>query len=127
MKTKKISSTAKERITFLKQVLSKKKDYTEALSLLGDLYTRSGRIRSGYKIDRQLVYLQPVEPFHYYNLACDCALLGKKDEAMMYLEIAIILGFDDFEHISKDPDLECIRKEPGYEKVVREVFSRRIK
>ncbi|MCM8764442.1 MAG: hypothetical protein NC830_03655, partial [Candidatus Omnitrophica bacterium] len=76
---------------------------------------------------RHLAFLQPFEPYHYYNLACDCALLGKKEKALLYLKISIILGYNDFKHLTEDPDLENLRGDARYDKLVRQISGGRIK
>jgi len=127
LKNKRVTLVRNKEYVFLKQVLSRKNDHIEALEILGDLYTRSGYVESGYAVDKHLVHFQPFNPVHYYNLACDCALLGRKDEAIIYLKIAVILGFDDLNHIRKDPDLASLRGNQKYEKFIREISSGRVK
>ncbi|MCM8788627.1 MAG: hypothetical protein NC907_02425 [Candidatus Omnitrophica bacterium] len=112
---------------FLQQVLKMSPDYIEALEMMGDLCTRSGALEEGFAIDRHLAFLQPFEPYHYYNLACDCALLGKKEKALLYLKISIILGYNDFKHLTEDPDLENLRGDARYDKLVRQISGGRIK
>lgn len=117
----------KRKITgdFIHMLLSRKKDFVEALEILGDMYTKSGNIESSLAIDRMLVNLEPLEPVHYYNLACDYALIDKKEQSMVYLKIAIILGFSDFEYLKEDPDLASLRSDPEYEKLIKKIYSRR--
>lgn len=137
MKNKKSHTTRKkllcgktlnnQRYYFLNQILEENPDYIEALEIMGDLCTKSGDFETGFAIDMRLAFLQPLEAIHYYNLACDCALLGKKDEALMYLNIAIILGYSDFKHLNEDPDLASIREDERYEKLINGISCRRIK
>ena len=47
-----------------------------------------------------------------YNIACDHALAGRKDQAVEYVVKAIDLGFLDFEHIASDTDLTSVAKDP---------------
>lgn len=49
-----------------------------------------------------------------YNLACACALTGKKEQALTAFARAVELGFWDWEHIGKDSDLDSIRAEPAF-------------
>lgn len=49
-----------------------------------------------------------------YNLACVRARLGQREEAIADLEGAIALGFVDFHHIERDPDLAPLRDTAGY-------------
>ncbi len=49
-----------------------------------------------------------------YNLACVRARLGQREEAIADLEGAISLGFVDFHHLERDPDLAPLRDSAGY-------------
>jgi hypothetical protein len=46
-----------------------------------------------------------------YNVACGYALLGKKTEAIDWLEIAIAAGWQRWDHMREDTDLDGLRKE----------------
>jgi tetratricopeptide (TPR) repeat protein len=54
----------------------------------------------------------------YYNLACNSAKAGDKAKAVEWLEKAIKAGFVDRAWIKKDGDLDLIRNEPGYKKLL---------
>lgn len=54
----------------------------------------------------------------YYNLACVCAMNQKKKDALKYLELAIKNGFTNKKHIEADLDLELIRSEERYKKLL---------
>jgi len=49
----------------------------ETLIRLGELYSRSGRLREGLSVDLRLVTLAPVDPIVRYNLACSLSLTGR--------------------------------------------------
>jgi hypothetical protein len=49
-----------------------------------------------------------------YNAACAFARLGRRDQALEYLRQAVAEGFTDRAFIEKDPDLQSLRKEPGF-------------
>lgn len=51
----------------------------------------------------------------YYNLACYHALLGRKQEAMDYLTIALENDESLREWAREDGDLDLLRDEPGFE------------
>lgn len=53
----------------------------------------------------------------HYNLACAYALLKKKKEAFMELEISIDKKDQTFEYVEKDPDWDQLREEPEYKKL----------
>jgi tetratricopeptide (TPR) repeat protein len=54
----------------------------------------------------------------YYNAACLFSLLQEPDSAMQYLGKAIELGYRDFKHISRDPDLDNIRNLPEFKALI---------
>jgi len=53
-----------------------------------------------------------------YNIACGYALLGEKKNALDWLEKAIEIGWKDGDHLEKDSDLESLRGEERYKKLV---------
>jgi Flp pilus assembly protein TadD len=91
------------------------------LSWLGHAYTRLGRIEEGLAVDRELTQLQPEDPTARYNLACSFALLGRVAEALDALETAVALGYRDPDHMRSDPDLERLRAEPRFRKLLQEL------
>jgi HEAT repeat protein len=54
----------------------------------------------------------------YYNLACNSAKAGDRAKAVEWLEKAVRAGFIDRPWIKKDGDLDSIREEPGYKKLL---------
>jgi HEAT repeat protein len=54
----------------------------------------------------------------YYNLACLYALTGDRARSVDWLEKAVKAGFTDRAWIRKDGDLDAIREEPGYKKLL---------
>jgi HEAT repeat protein len=54
----------------------------------------------------------------YYNLACNSAKAGDKAKSVEWLEKAVKAGFVDRAWIRKDGDLDAIREEPGYKKLL---------
>ena len=53
-----------------------------------------------------------------YNIACAYSLLKKNEDAIKFLERAIKDGFNDFQHMQKDTDLDNIRNDAGYKKLI---------
>ena len=53
-----------------------------------------------------------------YNVACGYALLGMKEEAIDWLETSIKAGFSKIDHLRKDPDLDTLRNEKRYKKLL---------
>ena len=60
----------------------------------------------------------PGNPFLYYNIACCESLLGRRDEAVGHLKLAIE-GHADFVQMARDDrDFDPVREDPRFEKLV---------
>ena len=66
----------------------------------------------------KILEIDPEEELAYYNLACAYSLWGRTGEAMEALRGALENGFDDFDHMIKDEDLDPIRDEESYRKLI---------
>jgi tetratricopeptide (TPR) repeat protein len=86
-----------------------------ALTALGALYTRMALHEKALEIDRRLVTLLPDDVIVHYNLACSLAMIGQSDRALDALEMAVLLGYDNLEHMKKDSDLDTLRQHPRYQ------------
>jgi predicted Zn-dependent protease len=90
-------------------------------SILAHIYTQSGRIDSGLKMDRKLVRLHPEDPTAHYNLACSLSLKGRKAEAVKVLRSAVSLGYKDFHWMQHDPDLNAISDYSGFQTLLSDL------
>lgn len=109
----KIQDTTFE-IGFFESVLRRDSSYAEVIEILGGLYTKTGRISDGLRMDRRLVRLQPENPTAHYNLACSLALCRRKADALRSLKQAVQLGYKDFDWMSQDPDLDGLKERPEF-------------
>lgn len=64
------------------------------------------------------IELNPEDPGGYYNLACFYSVTNKADESLANLEKALQFGYNDFEHIEIDSDLDGIRSNPDFNKLI---------
>ena len=103
-------------IEFLEGLTRRGPDWLEPLKLLGDVYTRRGRIQEGLRVDERLASLCPEDPEVHYNLACSLSLTHQFDQAFDALDRAFKLGYEDLDWLNKDPDLANLRKHPLYKK-----------
>lgn len=67
---------------------------------------------------RQAFRIRPESQKNYYNAACVASLANDKDTAILWLEKAIAFGFDNYNHISKDSDLDNLRSDTRFLKMV---------
>ena len=52
---------------------------------------------------------EPTDPIGRYNLACKYALAGERDQAFLWIDKAIDVGFGAVDGMQKDPDLASLR------------------
>jgi tetratricopeptide (TPR) repeat protein len=105
-------------IGFYEGLLEKKPDFAQALVLLGEIYTRKGFIEKGLEADRKLVDLRPDDPVVHYNLACDYSLLKMPEQSLEALQTSLRLGYRDFSWLEKDEDLDFVRQDERFRKLV---------
>jgi hypothetical protein len=101
-------------ISFYESVHRRCPAYVDVIELLGGLYTKTGRIADGLKMDRKLVRLQPSNATAHYNLACSLALSKRRTEALQSLRQAVSLGYKDIDWLLQDPDLETLKGDPQF-------------
>lgn len=53
-----------------------------------------------------------------YNIACDYALLGEKEQAFKWLQKAFDMGFRNLAHSFTDSDLQSLHDDPRFNKIV---------
>ena len=104
-------------IDFLEALVRRAPDYVEALQVLGDDYSDRGRAGDGLKVDERLLQLRPDDANVRFNYACSLALTGALDQSCIELETAFNLGYRDVRWLQEDPDLDALRKHPGYRKI----------
>ncbi len=105
-------------IGFFESVLKRDPRYVEVIAILGGLYTKTGRIADGLRMDRRMVKLCPEDATAHYNLACSLALTDRRAEAIRTLRHAIELGYADYDWMENDPDLLCLREYPEFRDMI---------
>jgi tetratricopeptide (TPR) repeat protein len=113
-------------VLFLQSVLEIDPENMEVMIQLGDLYTRLGRLEESLAIDIRLVKLCPEEKVFHYNLACTYSVLKHMDSALLALEKALLLGYDDIEQIETDTDLGNLRKDRRFRHLIKAHFNREL-
>lgn len=107
-------------IAFYESVLERAPDYLDVLRCQGELLTRKGLHERALKIDRRLAELAPADCIVHYNLACSLAMTGSRCEALAALRCALESGYDDFDYLETDADLDGLRQEPAYRALMKE-------
>lgn len=98
---------------------------TEALQTLGQALTRAGRHQEALEADLRLANLRPRDPIAFYNLACSYSNLEDLDGAFDALKRAFELGYNDYKHLLKDPDLENVRRDRRFKQLLIRKWGKR--
>lgn len=103
-------------IQFCEGLLKKNPSFVEALSVLGDAYTKRGMYEKGLVVDEKLSQLKPSDATVLYNLACSYSLLNKIDLAYRTIKQALRRGYDHFEYLENDSDLANLRMDARFQR-----------
>lgn len=96
-----------------------------AFEMLGQALTRAGRHPEALDADLRLAKLRPKDPVAYYNLACSYSNLRNVDAAFEALHRAFDLGYNDYRHLLKDPDLENVRRDRRFRTLLDKKWGKR--
>jgi tetratricopeptide (TPR) repeat protein len=107
-------------IAFYDRILERDPAYVDVLRCQGELLSRKGLHERALVIDRRLAELLPDDFVVRYNLACSLAVGGHSREAIVALREALEQGYDDFEYLENDGDLDSLREDPAYRALLRE-------
>ena len=107
-------------VEFFGKLVAAAPGFAEVLRVQASNLTTKGRLLDGLAVDKQLVATRPADPTAHYNLACRYALLKQPDLAIVTLRKAVELGYRDFRYMLEDHDLDSIRKDPRFRKLLRE-------
>ncbi len=107
-------------IAFYDGILRREPDFVDVLRCQGELLSRKGLHDLAVVVDRRLARLLPEDYVVRYNLACSLAMGGYRKEAIAALRTALENGYDDFEYLETDSDLDSLRDDPTYRALLRE-------
>ncbi len=88
---------------------------------LGALYWDIGEEVKAIEFTKKAITKDPSINQGYYNLACFYSIKNKKESAIVFLRDAIEKGFGDCLIIKNDKDLENIRDEDGFIKILSDL------
>ncbi len=106
-------------------VLESNPQDVRALEMLGQALTRAGRHDEALEADLRLAGLRPKDPIAFYNLACSYSHLENLDAAFDALHRAFDLGYRDYRHLLKDPDLENVRRDRRFKRLLDKKWGKR--
>jgi tetratricopeptide (TPR) repeat protein len=96
-----------------------------ALEMLGQALTRVNRHQEALEVDLRVARLRPNDPVAFYNLACSYSNLEDLDGAFTALRQAFDLGYKDYPHLLRDPDLENVRRDRRFKALLDKKWGKR--
>ncbi|WP_372805980.1 tetratricopeptide repeat protein [Pontiella sp.] len=110
-------------LAFLQKVSERLPEDVEILQALADLYTRTGKYQEGLVIDLKLSHQLPHDNLVWYNLGCSYSLTNRPDDAFEALSKAVDLGYNDYDWMKTDPDLNNLHADPRFESLLSWLYS----
>ena len=108
--------TAKD---YYKRAVSLQPEFPEALYELAKIYISRSEYEKAMLIYHKMITFLPDNPVVYYNIACIYARQNKPEPSVAWLQKAVDKGFDDWEHIKTDSDLDNIRSASEFQIFVK--------
>lgn len=96
-------------------------DHAALLVLVGNALLNDGAYEQAIAQYRKALEAEPQNQIAWYNVACAMSLLNRVDEAMDALREAVRFGYDDFEWMDNDADLENVRNDARYPEFRKEL------
>jgi dienelactone hydrolase len=87
------------------------------LAQIGTLQLTLNKVDAGIETLTRSIAINPA-PVTHYNLACGYAKKGEKVKALENLEAAVRLGYANKTEMSNDPDLQSVREEERFKKLL---------
>lgn len=101
-----------------RQTLSLKPDYFQALTKLAQLYTEQKEYDKAISLFKKTIELYPKKNNLYYNIGCLYSKKHMETESISWLKKAIKNGFDNFQWMKTDPDLDNIRTSLNFQELL---------
>jgi tetratricopeptide (TPR) repeat protein len=109
-----------EAIDQYQKALSIQSEFPEALNSLAEVYVARGDYDMAVSVLKKMTTLWPNTPRTYYNLACIYARQNKTDESINQLEKAVNKGYNNWDLIKTDKDLDNIRDTLYYKNLMKD-------
>lgn len=98
--------------------INKHPDYAVAYSNRAIAYMQQKKFNKAMDDLKKASEIAPNDPMVHYNFTSLYSLQNQLDRALDSLDKALALGFNDYDSLRKDTDLNNLRKHPEYKKVL---------
>ena len=103
-----------EAITNYKKALHHNNSFKEATINLSTAYMKNSNYDKALETLKRGMLLDSKNPHIHYNYACYYSLIGQPKTSLEMLKAAIHFGFNKFNQIERDPDLQKLRQSPEF-------------
>lgn len=94
----------------------------EGYSRLAHAYARLNRNEDAIDCYKKVIELEPeMASMSYYNMACAYSVLKRVDDGIEAIRKAIEAGYDDYDWMQLDGDLNNLRKDPRFQELVKKL------
>jgi len=118
--TERLNEIVKTTLTFFRQYLEQYPDDGRARILYASILVFVEKIEEAKKETNMALELSPNDNVMLYNAVCLYSRIKEKKLAVETLRNIISSGFEHYDWIKRDPDLENIRNEPGYLELMKD-------
>ena len=108
----------KEAVRLYRKSLSAQHLYVKSQTRLARIYSREGDYDKAIQAYMAIIRQKPDIAGLYYNIACLYAKQNRKTAAMQWLKMGINRGYDNWNLIQTDRDLDNIRHLPEYKDLI---------
>ncbi len=98
--------------------MNKDPNYAEAYSGRAGAYMLQGKNNKALDDLKKAKEVNPESASIRYNLACVHSLMGNTDYGLDELDAALSKGFNDYDSLRKDPDINNLRKSKEFKKIL---------
>src|SRR5713226_2672698 len=84
---------------------------------------RADYLQRALAVNKTLLGRNKTEVRALYNTSCDYALLGDASDAINTLKAALDGGYDRYQVIARDPDLDGIREDPRFRQLIKSRYA----
>ncbi len=110
----------RQMIRMLQQQIELVPEDVRARILLANAFAGFGEEEPAVRELQIAVALRPNDSNILYNAACTYGLFQKKAEALEMLHRAIAAGYHNFDWITRDSDLACLRDDAEFKRIIEE-------
>ena len=107
-----------EAAKLLKKATEVDEESALAWQLLGYALHADGKLDEAIKAHEEAATFRETKAIANYNLCCAYSLKKDKKKALKYMKAALDAGFNNFDHVDGDSDIDFIRDDEDFKKLM---------